>query len=172
MLLGPLNVPAAPAAINGAEWFDNKEFHNYFTAGQSLNPVPTAYVKRFEGLLAADPTLPLSDGALSDLPGAEHADRALTVGVRYKRDPAVRKAVMDRAGGKCEFCGVAGFDLPNGKRYLESHHIIALADDGADRLTNVIALCANDHREAHFGQNREELEKRMAARVAAMYPKI
>jgi hypothetical protein len=32
-------------------------------------------------------------------------------------------------------------------------------------MTNVIALCANDHREAHFGKRRRELEKEMIKKV-------
>lgn len=49
---------------------------------------------------------------------------------------------------------------------LETHHIIALAKDGADRITNVIGLCADHHREAHFGALREELEKKMITKVS------
>jgi 5-methylcytosine-specific restriction enzyme A len=41
------------------------------------------------------------------------------------------------------------------------HHIVALANDGVDRMTNVIALCANHHREAHFGEQRDKIEKQM-----------
>ena len=44
---------------------------------------------------------------------------------------------------------------------MESHHIIALANEGADRMTNVIALCPNHHREAHYGKRWAELEKKM-----------
>jgi predicted HNH restriction endonuclease len=55
--------------------------------------------------------------------------------------------------------------VENGERYLECHHIIALAKDGADRLTNVIALCPNDHREAHFGKRRKKLEVEMIQKI-------
>ena len=85
----------------------------------------------------------------------------------YARNPAIRVAVMKRAKGKCEFCGELGFMRVDGSRYLECHHIIALANDGADLLTNVIALCANHHREAHFGEQRDEIEKQMVRFVRA-----
>jgi hypothetical protein len=49
--------------------------------------------------------------------------------------------------------------------YLECHHILALAKDGADRMTNVIAICPGDHREAHFGKRRGEIEAEMIAKV-------
>jgi 5-methylcytosine-specific restriction enzyme A len=32
-----------------------------------------------------------------------------------------------------------------------------LADGGPDHISNVIALCPNHHREAHFGTQRETL---------------
>jgi hypothetical protein len=35
-------------------------------------------------------------------------------------------------------------------------------------VTNVIALCADHHREAHFGASREELERGMTATVEKM----
>jgi len=40
-----------------------------------------------------------------------------------------------------------------------------LAKDGADRETNVIGLCANHHREAHFGTLSDELEKKLIVKV-------
>lgn len=98
--------------------------------------------------------------AINDL-GSDAPVRMTTSVQRYARDPEIRAAVLLRAGGKCEFCGRLGFFREDGSRYLEGHHIIALADDGADRMTNVIALCPNDHRKAHFDSNRAELERQM-----------
>ncbi len=73
--------------------------------------------------------------------------------------------MLARAKGNCELCGALGFECEDGSRYLESHHIIRLADDGVDRMTNVIALCPNHHREAHYGVSRDELEAKMAQMV-------
>jgi hypothetical protein len=39
--------------------------------------------------------------------------------------------------------------------------------DGADRLTNVIARCPNDPREAHFGKRCEEIERKMTLKPEA-----
>jgi len=44
--------------------------------------------------------------------------------------------------------------------YLETHHVIPIADDGADSIDNVIALCANCHREGHHGARAPELVKK------------
>jgi hypothetical protein len=35
-------------------------------------------------------------------------------------------------------------------------------------MTNVIALCPSDHREAHFGKRRFELEEAMILKVRAL----
>lgn len=108
---------------------------------------------------------PIQDqDAVNDL-GSDRAEKEIISGARYARDPQVRKAVEVRAKGQCELCGKHGFVRPDGSMYLETHHIIALAKDGADRVTNVIALCAEHHREAHFGALREKLEREMITKV-------
>jgi len=104
------------------------------------------------------------DDAIDDI-GADHPGTQAYVGVRYSRDPAIREKVMTRARGACEYCNGRGFVRDNGEPYLECHHIIALANDDADRMTNVIALYPNDHREAHFGKRRHELEKEMIQKI-------
>lgn len=105
-----------------------------------------------------------ANDAINDL-GADLAEKEVVSGTRYARDPKVRSAVEIRAKGKCELCCKQGFARPDGSFYLETHHIIALAKDGADRVTNVIALCAEHHREAHFGAARDDLEKKMVLKI-------
>jgi len=109
--------------------------------------------------------------AIDDL-GTDTPARARSEVWSYPRDTRVRDAVLKRAKGKCEFCGELGFMKPDGTRYLESHHVIDLARDGADRLTNVIALCPNDHREAHFGERGKEIEKGMELKLRAINRQI
>lgn len=91
--------------------------------------------------------------------GNETPDRALCSSYKVIRDSEVRKHVISQANGKCEYCGVEGFKMKNGQRYLEAHHIIALASQGRDTVDNVIALCADHHREAHYGNDAESLER-------------
>lgn len=105
-----------------------------------------------------------SNDAINDL-GVDKPEKIVGVSQTYQRDPKVRKAVELRAKGKCEHCGKLGFRKSDGTFYVETHHIIALAEDGADRVSNVIALCADHHREAHYGANRENLEKELIAKV-------
>ncbi len=105
--------------------------------------------------------------AIDDI-GADVPDRFVSEVWAYSRDPRVRNAALKRANGRCEFCGEMGFSRPDGQCYLESHHVMALANDGEDRLTNVIALCANHHREAHFGLRRNQIEAQMMETLKAL----
>ena len=54
---------------------------------------------------------------------------------------------------------VMGFLMENGRHYLEAHHIIALSNSGKDTVDNVIALCPQHHRQAHYGADAESIEE-------------
>lgn len=84
----------------------------------------------------------------------------------YFRDDKVRRAVIARAAGKCEYCGETAFRNRDGYGFLEAHHIIALSEEGRDKVSNVIALCPNHHREAHFGERWESLQNEFLTIVA------
>lgn len=122
-----------------------------------------------EGLYAAigGVSEPIFEDAIEDL-GSDLVKRKSVFVTRYARDSRIRRQVEIRSGGNCELCRKPGFERPDGSRYIETHHIIALADDGADRLSNVIALCPDHHREAHYGSRADELERRMIEVVSAL----
>lgn len=86
----------------------------------------------------------------------------------YVRDQRVRAAVLARARGRCEFCGGEGFETRDGGRYLETHHVISLAEQGPDKPSNVIALCADDHRRAHFGADWKKLQRKFRRMLAGL----
>lgn len=68
----------------------------------------------------------------------------------YVRDPYVAEYAKARAHGICQLCGQsAPFRDKGGKPYLESHHIVWLAEDGKDSIENTVALCPNCHRKMH-----------------------
>jgi hypothetical protein len=119
----------------------------------------------YRKLTAPDPAENLD--AIDDI-GTDTPARVNTSGIAYARDPKIREAVKRRAKGKCEFCGELGFRCSDGTRYVECHHTIALADEGADRMMNVIGLCPNHHREAHFGERQAALEKEMIQKVTIL----
>ncbi|WP_439544736.1 HNH endonuclease [Sandarakinorhabdus sp.] len=81
----------------------------------------------------------------------------------FIRDPAVRRRVLSRSMGICELCKRPGFEMASGAVYLETHHIIPLALGGSDSDTNVVALCADDHRRAHFGIDRDSIASHLLA---------
>ena len=85
-----------------------------------------------------------------------------------ERSGKVRQQVMLRSKGHCEWCGELGFVTRSGEIYLESHHIVPLSRDGADHISNVIALCPNDHRQAHYGLDQESMAQKMTALVLAL----
>lgn len=97
-------------------------------------------------------------------------EKRTSTGTVYVRSPEVRESVLKRASGVCEFCGQPGFKTAAGTIYLETHHVIALADDGPDIEWNVVAVCPNDHRRAHHAENREEVRTQLLAILAKHYP--
>ena len=79
----------------------------------------------------------------------------------FVRKPEVRIAALARSKGSCEYCNAPGFPTTDGRTYLETHHIDPLSEGGADSIHNVIALCPNHHREAHFGGARARMKTEM-----------
>ncbi len=55
--------------------------------------------------------------------------------------------------------------MESGSLYLETHHVIPLGEGGPDDDANVVALCANDHRRAHFSEERAAIRKKLLAGV-------
>lgn len=137
------------------------------------------YVARFLGVcppevLIADVELSTAmlPSALDDFDapiGVPAPPRLTKVGEFYARDPKVREAVVKRAKGRCEYCGQLGFETSSGKRFVETHHIIQLANQGPDTVDNVIGLCPNHHRQAHYGANQVELEMEFQSVLAKHY---
>ena len=85
------------------------------------------------------------------LPEVAAPQRRQMVSEPFVRSAEVRSRVLERSRGVCESCRAEGFALPDGRRFLETHHIVPLSENGPDTEDNVIALCPNEHREAHYG---------------------
>lgn len=76
-----------------------------------------------------------------------------------ERDLAVKEYTKDRAMGKCDLCKKeAPFFKKDGTPYLESHHVIALSENGPDVIYNTVALCPNCHRKLHVRKDKEDKE--------------
>ena len=118
------------------------------TTGEAIvrrGAVPAAYTDQF---------------SLPPPPDGTAGTRNVTTAV-HNRDREVRDFALFRAKGKCEFCDASGFQLPDGRMFLETHHVIPLAKGGTDGVTNVVALCPNHHREAHYGRDAEVIRKHL-----------
>lgn len=86
--------------------------------------------------------------------------------VIYYRDPYLKQMVKRIADGKCQYCrNDAPFIDKQGEPYLETHHVIRLADGGQDAIDNVVAICANCHRKVHVLNN--ELDTIVLEDIAA-----
>jgi 5-methylcytosine-specific restriction protein A len=84
--------------------------------------------------------------------------KAASIRGYYSRDASVVAYLQNLALGICECCdSLSTFKKDDGEPYLEVHHVKHLASNGSDTITNAIAVCANCHRELHFGENRMKL---------------
>jgi 5-methylcytosine-specific restriction protein A len=80
--------------------------------------------------------------------------------VLYERSRAVRDYVLGRANGHCELTGEpAPFRTKSGAPYLEVHHTRRLSDDGPDDPRWVAAITPTAHREIHYGESGDELNR-------------
>ena len=86
-------------------------------------------------------------------------------GTVYRRDQKVRAKVLEIANGRCECCGEEGFLTENGERYLETHHVVGVAERGPDTANNIVAVCPTCHRKAHFAADHIEVERRMSKAI-------
>lgn len=103
------------------------------------------------------------DDTFDDCPGIDYstlgsdgAPRRTVVRSEVKRDPKVRRAVLDRARG-CERKGCGEYRGYSG--FLDVHHI--LGAEKSDRPWNCVALCPNCHREAHFAPNADDINAQL-----------
>ncbi|MCE9575494.1 MAG: HNH endonuclease [Deltaproteobacteria bacterium] len=116
-----------------------------YTLTRSAAPGLRSFVDQFTG---------------ADAARAEYRD---SQGHVFARQPKVRAAALARAAGTCEWCRAPGFRTADGRVYLETHHIVPLSEAGLDVVTNVAALCANHHREAHHGAGRVAMREKLLA---------
>lgn len=78
----------------------------------------------------------------------------------HERSQVISEYIKNRASGICDLCGKeAPFKTKTGKPYLESHHVITLADGGPDVMYNAVALCPNCHRKMHAIKDKKDIQK-------------
>jgi len=98
------------------------------------------------------------------------APRRIASRTEFLRNPYVVAAALLRARGGCEMpaCTRELFTRPDGTPYLEVHHLVPLASDGPDTLSNVAALCPSCHREVHHGAHGARQTAAVLAHVTAV----
>jgi hypothetical protein len=127
----------------------------------------------------AESLRPFANGPSSE-PEAEPSEALALIATERNllgRKPEVRERVsksiergsigqkLKRANGfKCQLCDVlglnpVGFLKANDEPYVEAHHVtpVSALEVGSLEASNIMILCANHHREMHYG--RIELER-------------
>lgn len=116
-------------------------------------------------LLCAQPMLDEPLGILSP-------KKSTSTITTFERDPTVKAWVLQNSGMHCEGCGnLAPFEKAPGVGYLEVHHVIPLAEDGADTTTNTVALCPNCHRKCHHSHTRADFIRELYEKVTRLVPR-
>ncbi|MFL9912202.1 hypothetical protein [Paraburkholderia sp. RL17-337-BIB-A] len=69
---------------------------------------------------------------------------------RYERDAELVRLLKHARGRQCQVCDHT-FRMRNGGTYTEAHHLEELANGGLDMSRNTLIVCANHHRQFHFG---------------------
>ena len=115
-----------------------------------LDALNERFQKDIQNSIADDPQRRRARLALRDetLPR-----KVVVINTVFIRDPDVVAEALLRASGKCEECADPApfIRKSDGHPYLEVHHKIPLARGGPDTMDNVLALCPNCHRKAHYG---------------------
>ena len=86
----------------------------------------------------------------------EEKEKDLKESKRIERGPNGDK-VKEHFEDECQVCKAQGvlenssFVKENGRQYSEAHHVIPLSENGTDFTDNIMCLCANHHRQMHYG---------------------
>ena len=82
------------------------------------------------------------------------------------RSATVKDYVFLRANGVCEGCQYpAPLARANGTPYLEPHHLLRVACDGADDPAYVAAVCPSCHRRCHYGADGDDYNEALLQRI-------
>jgi hypothetical protein len=84
---------------------------------------------------------------------------------RIERGPLAQK-IKHINNYKCQLCEELGkdyysFKKRSGEYYVETHHVIPVAEQriGGLGLSNIITVCANHHRQLHYGNVNYEIQE-------------
>jgi len=80
--------------------------------------------------------------------------KRITLSNQIARPNAITDYLKQIQNYTCQICGELGFLQTNGKRYVETHHIIELHKfiPGSYCSDNVVVVCANCHKKLHYAR--------------------
>ena len=131
----------------------------------SVREVPPVYDPDDTNRLKRYSLVQLRDAALPK--AVSTAEPQARMQVAYYRAEAIRRYALARANGHCEGCTQAApFPSAQGP-YLECHHLHRVADGGPDHPENVVALCPNCHRRAHYSKDAASFNAKLVEIVKA-----
>lgn len=123
----------------GLDWVKFNDYH--FRASTSIHPKSTTIEEIRKAIEAID------------LENSENPPKCIEeLARRYERDTTLISLLKASRGSKCQICGFS-FKNRNGEDYSEAHHLEHLSNSGLDVSKNIIILCANHHRQFHFGNS-------------------
>jgi hypothetical protein len=98
-----------------------------------------------------------------DVPPQRHA----AIRMEYRRDRLKARQVQERQNYRCLSCNtMTTWQTRDGHPYLETHHVSWLSEGGLDVVRNLVGLCAECHRRAHYAADCEEFNADLRKRVA------
>lgn len=145
--LKKIRAPDKPILINQSEWFDSKEFHNYFSSGQNFNPLPAKrnYKVKFDNLLTRFATIDDLQ-IIDDLDEINTSSRSSTEKealVNARVGQGRFRSDVEKLWGQKETCALTSIDIP--ELLIASHIKPWRASDDLERLdpTNGLLLAAH-----------------------------
>jgi len=80
--------------------------------------------------------------------------KRISISEQIARPNAITDYLKKIQNYTCQICGELGFLQSNGKRYIETHHIIELHKHikGSYCSDNVVVVCANCHKKLHYAR--------------------
>jgi len=80
---------------------------------------------------------------------------------KYIERGSIANKVKMHTGYKCQICEAKSldpymFEKPNGINYIETHHVEPVSErkKGSLGISNLITVCANHHRQLHYGNTK------------------
>lgn len=70
---------------------------------------------------------------------------------QIERSAKICRRLKELYGNKCQICGFT-FAKKDGGFYSEVHHLIPLGRKGSDRVSNMVVLCPNCHKQMHYAK--------------------